>query len=218
MKVVVRPLESADLGGVARLRPLLFPDYPEAYDSEWHSSIWRWLGTHPLADRTHRWVLDAEEGEVVGHLAAVPQYYRIEGQRVVAHTPTDYMVLPGYGFHALSLMRKFFRTTRNCVACDMLPAVIGIETRLGAQEAGKLRYVAKILDASQLPRLPASLRPAMRLPSRGLRAVDEASGSVFGGGPKVEVLDGFDASFDELFERVAAAIPCVPEKDGAFLR
>lgn len=124
MKVVVRPLERADLGGVARLRPLLFPDFPEAHDSEWHSSVWRWLGTHPLADRTHRWVLDAG-GEVVGHLAAVPQYYRIEGQRVVAHTPADYLVLPGYGFHALSLMRKFFRTAENCVACDMLPAVTG---------------------------------------------------------------------------------------------
>ncbi len=240
MKVVVRPLERADLGGVARLRPLLFPDFPEAHDSEWHSSVWRWLGTHPLADRTHRWVLDAG-GEVVGHLAAVPQYYRIEGQRVVAHTPADYLVLPGYGFYALSLMRKFFRTAENCVACDMLPAVIGIETRLGAEEVGKLSYAAKLLDVSRLPapirapvpRAPnrAGSAPAHRprprasipaplkgLLNRGLRAADEALGSAFGGGPRVEVLEGFDQSFDELFERVAAAVPCVPEKDAAFLR
>ena len=32
------------------------------------------------------------------------------------------------------------------------------------------------------------------------------------------MLDGFDASFDDLFESVAAALPCVPEKDAAFLR
>ena len=62
----------------------------------------------------HRWVVDAE-GEIVGHLAALPQYYRINGQRVVAHTPADYMILPGYGFHAITLMRKFFRTCENCV-------------------------------------------------------------------------------------------------------
>ena len=55
--------------------------------------------------------------------------------------------------------------------------------------------------------------------NRGLlRTVDGVLGTLFGGGLKVEVLDGFDASFDELFESVAAALPCVPEKDAAFLR
>ena len=43
----------------------------------------------------HRWILATEDGEVVGHLAAIPQYYRINGQRVVAHTPGDYQVLSG---------------------------------------------------------------------------------------------------------------------------
>jgi len=42
--------------------------------------------------------------------------------------------------------------------------------------------------------------------------------SGFGGGLRAEVLEGFDESFDELFENVAAAVPCVPEKDAAFLR
>ncbi len=32
------------------------------------------------------------------------------------------------------------------------------------------------------------------------------------------MLDCFDASFDELFESVAARVPCVPEKGSAFLR
>ena len=35
---------------------------------------------------------------------------------------------------------------------------------------------------------------------------------------KVEVVNGFDESFDDLFECVAASVPCVPEKDAAFLR
>jgi hypothetical protein len=91
---------------------------------------------------------------VVGHLAATPQYYRINGQRVVAHTPADYQVLPQYGFQALLLMRKFFRSTQNCVAVDMLPSVIAVETRLGAEEAGHMQYVAKLLNVSRLPTPP----------------------------------------------------------------
>ena len=166
----------------------------------------------------HRWVLASEEGEVVGHLAAVPLFYRIGGERVVAHTPADYQVLPGNGFHALSLMRRFFRTAENCVSVDQVPEAMAIETRLGAEEAGKLQYAARILDVSQLPRVPRPLRPVMKLPSLGLRAVDGALGSVFGGDLKVEVLDGFDDPFDDLFESVATALPCVPEKDAAFLR
>jgi hypothetical protein len=218
-KVAVRPLDNADLErGVDKLRTLIYPDHPEAYEVDWHTRIWGWLGTHPLADESHRWVLAADEGEVVGHLAAIPQFYRIGGERVVAHTPADYQVLPGHGFHALSLMRRFFRTAENCVSCDQVPEAVAVESRLGAKEAGKLHYAAKLLDLSKLPRLPAPLKPAMKLPSWGLSAVDKALGTVFGDDPKTQVLDGFDASFDELFESVAAAVPCVPEKDAAFLR
>jgi hypothetical protein len=106
----------------------------------------RWLERHPLGNEMQRWVLVTEEEEVVGHLAATPQYYRINGERVVAHTPADYQVLPKYGFQALLLMRKFFRSTENCVAVDMLPSVIAVETRLGAEEAGGMQYAAKLLN------------------------------------------------------------------------
>src|SRR3712207_9549207 len=108
---------------------------------------------------------------------SVPQFYRIGGERVVAHTPADYQVLPGNGFHALSLMRRFFRTVDNCVSCDQVPEAIAVETRLGAEETGKLHYAAKLLDLSKIPRLPAPLRPAMKLPSWGLSAVDKALGT-----------------------------------------
>jgi hypothetical protein len=218
-KITVRPLDNAELErGADKLRTLIYPDHPEAHEVDWHSTVWRWLGTHPLADEMHRWVLVGKENEMVGHLAAVPLFYRVGGERVVAHTPADYQVLPGHGFHALSLMRRFFRTAENCVSVDQVPEAMAVETRLGAKEAGKLQYAAKILDVSELPRVPAALRPVLRAPSRGLRAIDEALGSVFGAGPRAEALDGFDASFDDLFESVAAAVPCVPEKDAAFLR
>jgi hypothetical protein len=264
MKVVVRPVENADIPGIDRLRMLMYPHLPESRNVEWHSALWRWLGSHPAAEEAmHRWVLATEEGEVVGHLAATPQYYRINGRRIVAHTPADYQVLPQYGFHALLLMRKFFRTVQNCVACDMVPAVIGVETRLGAEVAGDLSYAAKLLNVSRLPvpPIPAPVRrflnlkepvapargydnlpgaepsdvqgqdshpplrprvpipaPVKRLLNGGLWAVDEALGGAFGSGLKVETLEGFDESFDELFEKVASEVPCTPEKDSSFLR
>ena len=207
-KVVVRPFENTDSRDeVERLR-------------DWQSSEWRWLGSHPLADRMHRWVVDAD-GEIVGHLAALPQYYRINGRRVVAHTPARYMVLPGYGFYAVALMRKFFRACENCVACDELPAVIGIETRLGAEEAGRFRSTAKLLNVAGVPGFPASIPASTtRLFNWGLRAVDRALTAtvLVDDDFSVEVLEGFDEAFDGLFESVAAAVPCVPEKDAAFLR
>src|ERR671932_1454366 len=183
MKVVVRPAADGDLEGINRLRSLVYPVSQDSHDPEWHQRVWSWLESHPLAEEEfHRWVLSTEEGEIVGHLAATPTRYRINGERVVAHTPADYQVLPQYGFQALLLMRKFFRTVQNCVACDMLPAVIGVETKLGAEVAGDLHYAAKLLNVSRLPvpRLPAPIRRLLNLkeqpaPARGYENQFEAS-------------------------------------------
>jgi len=264
---VIRLLDDPSLeDGVTSLRINAYPQFPETRDVEFYSSAYRWFRSHPLGSALHRWVAVDEDGRVVGHLAATPQYYRIGGQRVVAHTPGDYMVHPRHGFQALSLMRAFFRTVDNCVACDMVPAVIGVETRLGAEVAGQLQYAAKLLNVSRLPAPPIpspvrrllnlgeqtvtargyasrpdasetepqdaaecaaspSVRPRAPIPAPakallngGLRLVDEALGSGAGGGLEAEVIEGFDESFDELFEKVAAGVPCVAEKDAAFLR
>jgi hypothetical protein len=220
MRAVVRPLEGTDLEGFDRLRTLVYPDRPETFDTDRYFSIWRWLGTHPLADQMQRWVVATEEGEVVGHLAAQPQFYRISHQRVVAHTPADYMVLPGYGFHAITLMRRFFRTCENCVTCDVAPAAISIETGLGAEESGRLQNAVKVRNIAGLPAFPTSIPLAIMRPLNwGLRAVERALMATIRVDPlRVEVLEGFDETFDELFESVAASVPCVPEKDAAFLR
>ena len=249
MKAVIRPMEPADAPGVAKLRTLVYPHHPEAYYADWHDSVWSWLETHPLSGDMERWVVAAGD-EVVGHLAAIPQYYRVNGERAVAHTPADYQVLPQHGFQALSLMRKFFRTVENCVACDMVPAVITLETRMGAVVAGDLQYRAKLLDVSRLPspslddarallgrdgdgpaepprpedahpnrpRAPIPA-PARVLMNRSLRVIDGTLGAAFvGNGTTVETVESFDPSFDRLFDAVAGAIPCLAEKDAAFLR
>ena len=249
--------------GVGRLRIEVHPHRPEVLDVDFYYGLYRWLETHPLGEDLMRWVI-VDGKKVVGHLAAMPQRYRINGERVVAHTPGDYMTIPGYGFQALSLMRNYFRATENYVSCDMVPAVIQVETRLGAEVAGKLGYAAKLMNVSRLPMptVPAPIRKTLNLPdyyapargfddragtstqddgeeylvpppqrprmplpepvkkllNGGLWAVDEVLSRGFGGPLKAEVIEGFDESFDELFEKVAAAVPCIPEKDAAFLR
>ncbi|HYZ03528.1 MAG TPA: hypothetical protein VE691_00420 [Rubrobacter sp.] len=264
MKTAVELVEGPELEDkIAQLRILSYPDFPEVHDVAYYSNLYRWYEDHPLSGKLYRWVSVTEKGEVVGHLTAFPQFYRIDGQRVVAHTPGDYMVLPQHGFQAIMLMRSFFRSTENCVVCDMVPAVIGVETRLGAEVVGNLKYAAKLMSVSRLPMpsVPAPLRRLLNLPqqfapargfterlgaeaheveehvappaprprapiprplqgllNRGLRAVDGALASGYGGDLEAEVLDGFDDSFDDLFERVAAVVPCTAEKDAAFLR
>jgi hypothetical protein len=264
MKAAVEPVESTELEDkIGQLRILSFPDFPEVHEMDYYSALYRWYEDHPLSGKLYRWVSVTEEGEVVGHLTAFPQFYRIDGRRVVAHTPGDYMVLPQHGFQAIMLMRSFFRSTENCVVCDMVPAVISVETRLGAEVVGDLKYAAKLMNVSRLPMpsVPAPLRRLLKLPQQfapargftdrpgaeapeveehvappaprprapiprplqgllngGLRAVDEALGNSLGGDLEVEALDGFDDSFDDLFERVAAVVPCTAEKDAAFLR
>ena len=149
----------------------------------------------------------------------------------------------------------------------MVPAVIGVETRMGAQVAGELAYAAKLLNVSRLPlpSVPEPVRRALNLPddfapargyeapdqvqtvgeeqdaplpmrprvpipgpikvllNRSLAALDGALSRGYGTdrhGQNLEVheVDTFDESFDELFEKVAAVVPCVPEKDSSFLR
>ena len=264
---MVRSLDDPSLeDGVAQLRIQAYPQFPETHDVEFYSSVYRWFERHPLGNEMYRWVAVADDGQngsrVVGHLAATPQYYRIGGQRVVAYTPCDYMVHYRHGFQAFHLMRMFFRTTENCVACDMVPAVIAVESRLGAEVAGQLQYAAKLLNVSRLPvpPVPSPVRrllnlqqtvtargyasrpdterhdaeehvapplvrprapipaPVKKLLNEGLRIADEVLSSGFGDDLRVEVLEGFDESFDELFEKIAAQVRCVPEKDSAFLR
>lgn len=273
MTVTVRQLEDAELEdaklaeGIMDLRMAAYAyDDPQFHHPEHYSHVYRWLRAHPLGEEMRRWaVFDGDR--VVGHVAALPQYYRLGGQRVLAYSPGDYMVHPNYGFHALSLMRRYFRACENLVTSDMVPTVIQLERRMGAEEAGKMHYAAKLLNVSKLPLppLPAPveralnlvypsaplhghpdhrpgresaeaapesreqqappMRPRLPIPApvkglmnRGLEVADEALGLFYGKDLRVEVVEEFDESFDELFESVAGVVPCVAEKDAAFLR
>jgi hypothetical protein len=213
MTVAIRSYTSADLSGVARLRALLY-HHPDDDQLDWYASVWNWLEGHP-AGELHRWVL-ADGDTIIGFLAAVPQVYRIGGRQVVAYTPTDYMVHPNHGFHAIQLMRTFFQTCRDCVTCDSSVPAIKLQTWLGAEPAATLRHTARLFDVSVLPRsLPGPLR---HLLNGGMRVTDEILTFCPRRGFKVDVFDSFDERFDRFFEMTADVLPCLPVKDAAFLR
>jgi hypothetical protein len=217
--VILRPYEDADLDGTLRLRPRLYPGWREASDAEWHRAVYEWLARSPADAPMHRWVVD-DGGEIVGHLAAVPLPYRIGGQRIVAHTPTDYMALPGYGFHAVALMRTFFKACPSYVACNVVGEVSTIEGMFHPARVGRLVHGLKALDIAAYPRLPRRVpRLAAVAASRVLRAVDAVLLRAARAGLDVSEARGvsFDDRFDRLHARVAAGIPCTVDKSSAFL-
>ena len=218
--MVLRPYEESDLDGTLRLRPRLYPGWREANDAAWHRAVYEWLGRSPAEQPMHRWVLD-DGGEIVGHLAAVPLPYRIAGQPVVAHTPTDYMALPGYGFHSVALMRTFFRTCPSYVACNVVGDVSTIEGMFNPARVGRLVHALKALDVAAYPRLPRVVpRIAAVAAGRALRVLDAVLLAAARRG--IEVADApeatFDDRFDRLYDHVSAAIPCSVEKSSALLQ
>lgn len=217
-RVRVRPYRAGDDDGIADLRKKAYPRWPEAHDGAWHAGIHRWLERSPLAAESHRWVADAG-GSIVGHLAAVPLPYLIAGSRLVAHTPADFMSMPGHGFHALSLMRLYFRTCPRYVACDSVPEATAIEKSFGAREVGDLRSVIKVLDPSRAPgKGDGAVGVALGAAGGISRSVDRALLRSRAGLPTTQVMPDFDERFDSLLERVASAVPCTVAKDAAFLR
>jgi len=219
--VVLRPYEDRDLPGTLELRPRVYPGWKDAGDAAWHMAVYEWLGHNPVGAPMHRWVLD-DAGAIVGHLAAVPLAYRIGGARVIAHTPTDYMALPGYGFHAVALMRNFFQAVESYAACNVAGEVSQIEGLFGPVRVAGLQQAVKVLDLGRYPRLASPLlRPLASVAALGIRALDTVRARAAGGRVEVGEEDpttAFDSSFDQLFEVAAGAARCIPEKTSTFLR
>ncbi len=185
------------------------------------ASRWQWSRSTDLGqDSAPAWVLSHGQA-AVGFLATVPLPYRIAGERVIAHTPCDYAVLPGYRFNGILLMRRFFEVCENCVSCDDIPATIKVTEWLGARRAGRMVRVVKILDARSLRtrrgwnRVPS---PALWPLTASILLADRVRVLQAPGGGGASPAAGFDCHFDRFFQRLARTVPATVERSLAFLR
>lgn len=214
---VLRAFASSDLEQVLRLHAEVFGETA----SRALERRWAWSQVENLCpENSPKWVLEAD-GTVVGFLGTVPIPYRIEGKRVMTHSPCDYMVAAPYRFHGIKLLRECYRTCDFNVSLDDIPATIAVSKFLKAQQTGTMRRFDKVLDA----RLGLSSWPSLRaLPPMvwdwaraGLALSDMPSMLRL---PTINPYTGsFGASFDRLFERSLSADPlqATVERDSRYL-
>jgi len=55
------------------------------------------------------WVLEDDDGAVVGHFGNIPMRYELEGRLLQVGVGADWVVAEGQGFAALQMLRRFFR-------------------------------------------------------------------------------------------------------------
>lgn len=212
--VELRPMDEGDFQQVLNLYGIVFGQT----GLNNFSNRWQWAQRDNLfPEETYRWVL-ADQGRIVGFLAAFPLPYSINGETVVAHTPCDYMVHPDYRFHGLKLMRQFFASCPNCVTCDDIPATIKVTQWLGASLVGPLTGYSKILDGhifkvAKLPQLPDIF---YSFATQALRLLDSLL-LVGASAVKVERIDRFDERFDRFFQECSKQVRATVTKDHRFL-
>jgi GNAT superfamily N-acetyltransferase len=216
-KVTVAPLCQRDL-------PQVYHLYEEVFGPIWTERFrarWRWSQEENLYPAsTHQWVLkDAEQ--VVGFLGTVPIPYILNGQRVMAHTPCDYMVHPGYRFHGIALLREFFSTCENCVTCDDIPTTIKVTKWFGAQDVGILVRYAKLLDCRALGSrkgwrwVPS---PLLWLSTQLFWAGNRSRTRENPALPSLEMPVEFDWRFEQFFQKMSSQVPFMVAKDLSFLQ
>lgn len=216
--VALRSFVSSDLEQVLRLHAEVFG----ATAANALERRWAWSQVENLCpENSPKWVLEAA-GAVVGFLGTVPIPYRIGGQRVMTHSPCDYMVAPAYRFHGIKLLRECFKACEFSVSLDDMAATIAVSKFLKARQAGTMRRFDKVLDARPVLRTWPSLRALPKVVWQGVRA-GLALGDVPAmlRSPAVTLYTGgFGSNFDRLFARCLAADPmqATVERDSRYLR
>lgn len=216
--VSLRAYRDADLGEVFRLYEDVFgASFALRFRARFHWAFEQ----NPLAEHTRRWVL-AKGGEVVGFLGALPLAYVVGGERLIAHTPCDFMVAPALRFHGIRLMQEALRVCGSCVSSDDVPATICVTRWLGAEPVGSLVRYMKPLDTRLLEERGV-VRPLPRLLhwpiSAGLRVAQRARRELARGpARKLVVRDGvgIDERFARLNEALAAITGATVERDLRF--
>lgn len=191
-----------------------------ASEADAFKARWDWSQQENLyPDNSPKWVL-LDNDAIVGFLGTIPLSYTIEGQRVIAHTPSDYMVHPDYRFHGIKLMQEFFRSCDNCVSCDDMAATIKVTEFLGATRVGNLVHHVKVLDARAVKasgRFRYSPGWAWWPVTQVLRVRDKWRAGRRQNFTRVEEIEGFDLRFDRFYRRMSQIVPVTVARDLSFL-
>jgi Acetyltransferase (GNAT) domain len=191
-----------------------------ARESQGFRARWRWSQEENLFPaQTPKWVLTDRE-RVVGFVGTVPQLIRIDGQNVLTHTSSDYMVAPAYRFHGIQLMRACAAGCENHLSLDNVDATVAVLKFLRFQPVALMRRYVKVLDGNFARarvnwgrRAPS---PAWRPVTLLLRARDRLT--VRRERCKALSLGGFDARFDRFFENEASRFAAIPVRNCEYLR
>lgn len=215
----------------ARVRPAVFSDGGaislvrqrnglEAVDvASWRDTWQRYPFAEEFRDIPIGWVLEAEQGEVVGTIGNIHMLYEMNGRRIRAALATAWAVDAAHRGKALHLTTAFFRQQGP----DLLINGSASPT------------ASKVLTGLRIPRIPIpdygapcfwavrhrqfALAALRRRGIPGSRALSwPAGGTLFagelfrGGGrgriaSSMRRLDSFDDRFDALWERISAGPP-----------
>jgi hypothetical protein len=208
-RVTVREFHESDLPQVLQGYAQVFGEHAaEQFDRRRGWS----LEHNPCPADVHRWVLvDGER--VVGFLAALPQYYTICGQPLVAYTPCDYLVAPEYRFHGLQLMKTFVKQCPNCVTFEDVEATIGVNKWLGIKPV-------TAFDCYVLPLGPRGvwLQLDSATPAELVRSLIKGMVQGRDAHRHVQPVGDFDDSFDRFAFELSERVPATMHRGCNYLR
>jgi hypothetical protein len=199
-----------------------------AHAPEEHAVRYDWFLRNPI--EPPRFWLATKGDEVVGTAGLTPRWVNVEGTRRVATIAGDFAVDAGHRMlqPALSLQKAVLASVGDGV--DMVYALpnhnaIKVFERQGYQKVGLLTRYVKVLRTGKFLKSATGWRAAMRSLSPvidlGLRLRSPETWHRVGKGRTLQVVPGFDARFDDLWQRAsggAAAAKVLGVRTGDFLR
>lgn len=167
------------------------------------------------------WVLENDEGQIVGHLANVPLAYQLGKQKLIAGASRAVMVDPRYRTYSFQLLNQFFRqknvdlflaTTVNAQATKLYEVFRAARVPAGIWDKSVFwitdyrGFSASVLKMKELPGAGAMSLPV----GAGLWARDLLEGRLFKTRAKSrdpELRNGFDEGFDVFWQDLCERYP-----------
>jgi hypothetical protein len=210
--VEIKQFELADEEALLAFLREAFADEPRKSDP----AVWRWQYLdHPYVGRgdVPLWVVKSE-GRIVGQLPTIPVRLKVGAESTRALWLVDGIV--STAFHGRALMTRLMRT-----ALESCPIVMGLGIarsvplykRLRAQPLGHLHRYQKLLFPGNAVRELAGRRLLRGFANLAYAPFRPRVREVTVPEVTVGEVEGFDASFDDLWREAAPQWTCAVERD-----